>query len=146
MSTLERAIQIACEAHEGQYDKGGEAYILHPLRVMLRMHTEPTRIAAILHDVVEDSNFTFEDLNKNGFSEEVVSAVDALTKRKGEEYLDFVRRAAAHPIACLVKRADLEDNLNLSRIKNPSERDHERAHRYKQALGILAECEVVSSD
>ncbi len=142
MSTLELAIQIACEVHAGQHDKGGDAYILHPLRVMLRMSMEPTRIAAILHDVVEDSSCTLEDLKREGFSQEIVNAVDALTKREGENYLDFIRRAASHPIVGPVKRADLEDNLDLSRIKNPTDRDRERARRYQRALDLLTECGV----
>ncbi len=142
MSTLERAIQIACKAHEGQLDKGGDAYILHPLRAMLRMSTQPTRIAAVLHDVVEDSGCTLEDLAREGFSLEVRNAVDALTRREGEDYLHFVRRAAADPVAGPVKRADLEDNLDLGRIKNPTDRDRKRARRYERALDLLTECGV----
>ena len=91
MSTLERAIGIACEAHAGQFDKGGEPYILHPLRLMLRMATEAERITAVLHDVVEDSQFTIEDLIAEGFAREIVNAVAALSKREGEDYIQFVR-------------------------------------------------------
>ena len=142
MPTLERAIRIACKAHEGQRDKGGDAYILHPLRVMLRMSTEPTRIAAVLHDVVEDSSWSLEDLAREGFSQEVRNAVDALSRREGEDYLDFVRRAAADPVAAPVKRADLEDNLDLGRIEIPTDRDRERIRRYERALDLLTECGV----
>lgn len=138
MSTLERAIQIACEAHAGQCDKAGEVYVLHPLRVMLRMSTEAERIAAVLHDVVEDADVTLEDLAAEGFAPEVVHAVEALSKREGEDYLEFVRRAAAHPIAGRVKRADIEDNLDLTRIAAPTDRDRERAGRYERALQELA--------
>jgi GTP diphosphokinase / guanosine-3',5'-bis(diphosphate) 3'-diphosphatase len=84
MSTLDRAIQIAVTAHAGQIDKGGEPYILHPLRVMLRMRNEEERIAAVLHDVVEDSDSTFESLIAEGFSPNVICALEALTKRPGE--------------------------------------------------------------
>lgn len=142
MSTLERAIGIACEAHVGQVDKAGEPYILHPLRLMLRMANEAERIAAVLHDVVEDSQVTIEDLIAEGFAREIVYAVDALSRRDGEDYMDFVRRASGDPIARRVKRADLEDNLDLTRIRNLTDRDLERAHRYQCALEILVEGEA----
>lgn len=142
MATLERAIAIACEAHAGQVDKAGQPYILHPLRLMLRMSTEAERITAVLHDVVEDSQFTVEDLIVEGFALEVVRAVDALSRREGEEYMEFVRRASADPIAGPVKRADLEDNLDLTRILNPTDRDLERTRRYQRALEIFAESEA----
>lgn len=116
MSTLERAIVIAAEAHAGQTDKAGEPYVLHPLRVMQRVEREAARIAAVLHDVVEDTPWTLDGLAAEGFREEVVSAVDALTRREGEIYLDFCRRAAEDPVARLVKLADLEDNLDPARV------------------------------
>lgn len=137
MATLERAIALACEAHAGQVDKAGEAYILHPLRLMLAVEGEAARIAAVLHDVVEDSATTLDDLTAAGFAPEVVRAVGALTKREGEDYLDFVRRAAADPIARVVKRADLLDNLNLDRIPSPTEKDRARIQRYQAALELL---------
>jgi len=140
--TLERAIGIACEAHVGQVDKAGEPYILHPLRLMVRMTTEAERITAVLHDVVEDSSFTLEDLIAEGFAHEIVHAVDALSKREGEDYMQFVRRASEDPIARRVKRADLEDNLDLTRIRDLTDHDLERARRYHLALRILAEGEV----
>jgi (p)ppGpp synthase/HD superfamily hydrolase len=137
MATLERAIALACEAHAGQVDKAGEAYILHPLRLMLAVQGESARIAAVLHDVVEDSSTTLDDLRAAGFAPEVVAAVAALTKREGEDYLDFVRRASANPIARVVKRADLLDNLNLDRISAPTEKDRARIQRYQAALKVL---------
>jgi GTP diphosphokinase / guanosine-3',5'-bis(diphosphate) 3'-diphosphatase len=142
VSTLERAIAIACKAHAGQVDKAGQPYILHPFRLMLRMSTEAERITAVLHDVVEDSAFTLEDLMAERFALEVVRAVDALSRREGEEYMEFVRRAAADPIAGPVKRVDLEDNLDLTRIPNPSVRDLERMRRYQRALENFAEREA----
>lgn len=137
MSDLTRAIVIAAEAHRGQVDKAGEAYILHPLRVMLRMRTEPERIAAVLHDLLEDTGWVPEQLRAEGFSEEVLRALDHLTRREGEGYLAFVRRAARDPVAWAVKRADLEDNMDLSRIPHPTEKDRARLERYRQALEIL---------
>src|SRR5205823_11086434 len=98
MSTLERAIAIAAEAHTGQLDKAGAPYVLHPLRVMLRMKTEEERIAAALHDVVEDSDWSLVALRDEGFSEAIVRAVDSVTRRSGESYEEFVSRAGLDPI------------------------------------------------
>ena len=137
MSTLERAIAIAAEAHAGKTDKAGAPYILHPLRVMLVVHDAAARIAAVLHDVVEDSPWTLDQLTAEGFAPDVVAAVDALTKREGESYEDFVRRAGRHPIAHSVKLADIADNMDLSRIANPTEADHARMAKYSRARALL---------
>ncbi|MGH7524652.1 MAG: GTP pyrophosphokinase [Gemmatimonadales bacterium] len=141
MATLERAIAIAAAAHEGQQDKAGAPYILHPLRVMLRCTTVDARIVAVLHDVVEDSpaenKWTLERLRAEGFSEAVVAAVDGVTNRQGETYMDFVRRAAADPIARIVKRADLEDNLDVTRIATITEKDRARLAKYAEAVRLL---------
>jgi GTP diphosphokinase / guanosine-3',5'-bis(diphosphate) 3'-diphosphatase len=110
VGALDRAIQIAVEAHRGQLDKQGEPYILHPLRVMVQVVEDNERIAAALHDVVEDSEWTLDDLRREGFEEAVIEAVDALTRREGEAYLDYVDRAGANKIARMVKLADLRDN------------------------------------
>ena len=134
MSALERAIASAAEAHAGQLDKAGKPYILHPLRVMASVEKPQAKIAAVLHDVVEDSDWTLDELLAEGFSESVVQAVDALSRRDGEDYEDFVRRAGANPLARPVKIADLHD---LSRIPNPTERDENRVERYEKALAIL---------
>jgi len=137
MATLERAIAIAAVAHAGQVDKGGEPYILHPIRVMLRMHPGPERIVAVLHDVVEDSDVTLELLEAEGFSQEVLSAVDALTKRKGESRSDAARRAKQDPIALAVKLADNAENMDLSRMASPTGRDYARLEEYKVIRAIL---------
>lgn len=92
MANLEKAIEIAAKAHAGQLDKGGEPYILHPLRVMLRMNDNLERMAAVLHDVVEDSDITLEKLSEEGFSAEVIEAVAALTKLPGETRLQAAER------------------------------------------------------
>lgn len=139
MSTLERAIAIAAEAHAGQLDKAGAPYVLHPLRVMLRVSTPEARIVAVLHDVVEDSEWTFDGLRAEGFTEEILAALDSVTKREGESYDEFVRRAAANPIGRQVKLADLADNMDLSRIAEPSGRDHERIEKYRRAVVLLNE-------
>ena len=126
MSTLERAIEIAARAHTGQLDKAGEPYILHPLRVMLAMKIGPQRMAAVLHDVVEDTPVTLDALRSEGFPSEVLDAVFALTKTKGEARLDAAKRAAANPIARAVKLADVTDNIDLSRIPQPTDKDRAR--------------------
>jgi (p)ppGpp synthase/HD superfamily hydrolase len=135
--TLERAIAIAAAAHAGQVDKGGAPYILHPLKVMLRMTTLEERIVAVLHDVVEDCDISLDDLRKEGFSEEVLSAIESVTKVPGESYEDFVERAAQNPIGRVVKLADLEENSDLSRIASPSWDDLERVEKYRRAIARL---------
>jgi guanosine-3',5'-bis(diphosphate) 3'-pyrophosphohydrolase len=125
------------KAHAGQLDKGLEPYILHPLRVMLQMRTDEERTAAVLHDVVEDSEFTFSDLLAEGFSQEIVEAIEALTKREGEDRVSAAKRAAANPLARMVKLADVADNSDLSRIPQPSQADLERLEQYRQVRRIL---------
>lgn len=137
MATLERAIQIAAAAHAGQTDKAGESYILHPLRVMLRVRTEAERIAAMLHDVVEDSPVTLEGLAAEGFSRSVIDAVEALTKRPGETRLDAAARAARNAVARQVKLADNAENMDISRIEKPTEKDYARLEEYKQVRALL---------
>ncbi len=139
MSTLEKAIAIAAAAHAGRVDKAGAPYILHPLRVMLSVSTDGERIVAVLHDVVEDTHWTPDALRKEGFSEEILSALDSVTKRKGEEddYAAFVARAAENPIGRRVKLADLMDNLDLSRIAQPTERDFARMEKYLRAVAYI---------
>ncbi len=137
MATLEDAIQIAAEAHNGQKDKAGAAYILHPLRMMMRMKTEAEMITAILHDVVEDTDWTIEKLRERGFSEEVLEAVECVTNRKGESYEQFIERAGKNPIARQVKIADLEDNMNIQRIGEISPKDLERLGKYHKSWSVL---------
>src|SRR4051794_12462539 len=98
MSTLERAIVIAAEGHAGETDKGGAPYILHPLRMMLGLSSPDERIVAVLHDVCEDCPaWTFDRLRAEGFGDHIIAALEAVTKREGEGYEDFARRAAANP-------------------------------------------------
>lgn len=137
MSTIERAIEIAAAAHAGQVDKGGEPYILHPLKVMLRMTTEQERIAAVLHDVIEDTSVTIEQLRSEGFTDEVLRALTALTKLSGESRLEAAKRAAIDPIARIVKLADNAENMDLSRIPNPTYSDFQRLEEYKAVRALL---------
>ena len=137
MSTLERAIAIAASAHAGQLDKAGQPYILHPLRVMLRVQGEQERIAAVLHDVVEDTSVTMEQLAAEGFSSEALAAISALTKLPGETRIAAAQRAAANKIARTVKLADNAENMDLSRIASPSEKDYARLEEYKAVRELL---------
>lgn len=137
MSTLERAIEIAANAHSGQTDKGGQPYVLHPIRVMLSVTSLNERMAAILHDVVEDTEWTLEALLAEGFPGEVVAAVEALTKHPGEARIDAAGRARRNPIARAVKIADVTDNMNIDRIATLTEKDHARLSEYKQVKELL---------
>lgn len=139
MSTLERAIAIAAKAHAGQTDKAGQPYILHPLRVMLRMSGELERIVAGLHDVVEDTHVPIDQLKIEGFSPIVLDAVRALTKLPGETRLQAARRAAADPLARAVKLADNAENMDLSRIANPTEKDFARIKEYEEVSEAASE-------
>lgn len=137
MATLERAIELAAWAHAGQRDKGGQPYILHPLRVMMAVTTDAERIAAVLHDIVEDTSITFDDLVAEGFADDVVDAIRALTKFEGETREQAAKRIVRDPIARAVKLADIADNMDLTRIPVPSERDHARLREYAVARDIL---------
>lgn len=136
-ATLEDAIAIAAQAHQGKTDKAGTCYILHPLRMMMKMETEAERMTAILHDVVEDSEWTLEGLREAGFSAEVLEAVDGVTNRSGESYEQFIERAACNPIARQVKIADLEDNMNILRIGEIKSKDLQRLEKYHKSWRSL---------
>ncbi|MEQ8153705.1 MAG: GTP pyrophosphokinase [Clostridiaceae bacterium] len=136
---LEKAIEIAARAHKGQADKAGEPYILHPLRVMFAGENELEQICGVLHDVIEDSAVTFDDLRKEGFSERVIAVLDCLTRRDAESYDEFINRILKNETACYVKLKDLKDNLNLGRILNPDSRDFERIEKYMKAEKYILE-------
>jgi len=136
---LERAIEIAVEAHKGVLDKGGNPYVLHPLRMMFAVKTEEEKIVAVLHDVVEDAiDWEFGRLAKEGFSAVVIDALRSVTKLTEDEgYDDFIERAMSNPIGRQVKIADIKDNLDVTRINELSERDMTRLNKYKRALQKL---------
>jgi (p)ppGpp synthase/HD superfamily hydrolase len=135
-SPLEEAILLATTAHRGQVDKAGAPYILHPLRVMLAQTDDIRRIAAVLHDVVEDCGIA-PDMVRSRFGDAVADAVAALTRNEDEDYDAFIARCAANPIARDVKRADIADNLDLSRLSTITDRDRARATKYQRALAQL---------
>src|SRR4051794_9322629 len=137
--TLEDAIALAVEAHRGQKEKAGQPYILHVLRVMFRLETEYEQMAGALHDLVEDTPYTLDDLRRLGYPDPVIVAVDCLTRREDESYEQFVERAGAHPIARHVKLADLEDNMDVRRLPAVTERDRERLDRYIRTRARIRE-------
>lgn len=118
-ATLEQAIEIAVKAHKGQVDKNGEPYILHPLRVMLKLNTETAQIVGVLHDVVEDTEVTLDDLRREGFSEQVITSLFILTHTKDKTYESYIKDIAKDHIATQVKLADLQDNTDIRRTTNP---------------------------
>lgn len=135
---LEKAIEIAVEAHRGQIDKAGKIYILHPIRVMLRGKNETEQIVGILHDVVEDTPVTLDMLRLEGFPDKILDALECITKKDGEAYGDFINRVITNPLATQVKLYDLEDNLNRDRIPYPTERDEKRFAKYEKYHKVVA--------
>lgn len=131
---LNKAIEIARIAHEGQVDKGGQPYLDHPLRVMNNVETVEEKIVAVLHDAVEDSDLQIEDLRIAGFGDRIIEAVDAITKREGEKRKDYLNRVMDNRLALKVKIADMSDNADVSRIPNPSDKDKERTRVYKKTI------------
>ena len=136
---LHRAIEIALEAHKNVSDKGGNPYILHPLRLMLQMDSEEEMIVAILHDVVEDSEkWSFDKLHKEGFSKKIINSLRSVTKEnENEDYEKFIDRSVKDKIGRKVKIADISDNLDISRLKEVTDKDILRINKYKKALEKL---------
>ena len=134
---LDRAIELAKQHHESQTDKAGNPYIEHPLRVMNQVESEEEKIVAVLHDIVEDTDISLNDLKNEGFSEEVVSAVECLTKQDGENYDSYIERISFNPLAVKIKLADLEDNRDLTRLPQVTDKDLERLEKYDKALEKL---------
>ena len=158
MSELEVAIKIAAEAHTGQSEKNGDPYVLHPLRVMLSLKTQEEKIVGVLHDVVEDCaevGFDWPYIKSIGFSPEIIQGLESVTKTPDEEhrykqclnngdyesaltiYMESIERALKDSIGRNVKIADLKDNLDITRIPNPTDKDHKRMERYRYALAYL---------
>jgi len=137
MPTLERALQIAVNAHAGQKDKAGGAYILHPIRVMSRCRTPDAMIVGLLHDVVEDTSMTFEELEAEGFSRSVLDALRLLTHDKAVPYETYIEQVKANPIATEVKLADLEGNMDIRRLQEVDEKAVSRFKKYLNAYKVL---------
>jgi len=131
---LTKAVAIAVDVHEGQRDKGGQSYIMHPIRVMLACETTYEKICGVLHDVVEDSNVTLKDLEAAGFPAEIIKALDCLTRRSSESYDEFIDRVLTNELAVRVKLADINDNMDLSRLKCVTQQDLDRCKKYQNAM------------
>lgn len=131
-----KAMKIAFDAHMGQVDKSGVPYIYHPIHIAEQMHTEAETIVAILHDVVEDTIITFEQLEKE-FPEEVIVALKLLTHDDSVEYMDYIRNLKNNPIARKVKLADLNHNSDKTRLEVITEKDIKRIDKYREAINIL---------
>lgn len=133
------AISVAVRAHEGQTDRAGEPYIMHPLRVMHLLHTYEEKIVGILHDVVEDTAVTLKELEELGFPPAILEALQSVTHLKGEPYIDYVARAKANVIGREVKKADLKDNANIFRLPVVEDYDLRRLRKYHKAEKFLQE-------
>ncbi len=142
MSTLDKAIQIAVQAHGQQKDRFGRPFVLHPLRMLTQMRTEPEKIVATLHDVVEKSELTLDDLSNAGFGPDILTAVECLTKRENEPYLEYIRRTRLNPLARRVKEADLQDHLDALKKHGLTGTSPDRFARYKEALEELSKNET----
>lgn len=133
----QKAYMLAKQAHLGQKDKGGNDYIEHPKAVAAMMDTDLEKAVAYLHDVVEDTNISFDDLREYGFSNQIVEAVKALTRQKSESYDVYIDRVIQNSIAKKVKLADMKHNSDITRIKDPSEKDYARCQKYLEKIQYL---------
>ena len=137
-SMVDLALSIARKAHEGQLDKAGVDYIEHPIYVASQVDTEEEKAVALLHDVIEDSLVSAEELLQAGLPETVVTAVQVLTKKKEQDYQTYLETVKKNPLARVVKLADLKHNSDLSRLSSITEKDRERLKKYKKAIDFLS--------
>ncbi len=134
-----KAIKLAFKAHEGQMDKSGLPYVLHPVHVAEQMDDEYSTCVALLHDVVEDTDYTINDLKNEGFPKEVIDAVAAITKPREMSYEDYIKIVKKNPLATKVKLADIQHNSDLTRVVKVSEEDIRRNEKYDRAKKYLLE-------
>lgn len=132
-----KAMKLCYEAHKNQKDKGGMPYVFHPFHLAEQMTTEETAIAALLHDVVEDTEITLDDIAEMGFPSSVIDALALLTHKGSIQYMDYVAKIKSNPIALAVKLADLRHNSDLTRLNCVDERALERARKYHAAIELL---------
>ena len=135
----QKAMEICFEAHREQRDKGGMHYVFHPFHIADQMDTEKETCVALLHDVIEDTSVTIEDLRKQGISNEVLEALEHITKGKQEPYMEYISRVIQNPLALKVKKCDLEDNMNRSRLEKVTEKDEARLKKYELAYSKVIE-------
>lgn len=131
------ALKLCFEAHKDQIDKSGMPYVFHPFHLAEQMADENTTIVALLHDVIEDTEYTLDDLRKFGFAEDVLSAISLMTHADDVPYMEYVVKIKTNPIAKAVKLADLKHNSDMSRLDQITQTDEERAKKYKQAIELL---------
>ena len=136
---IEKALQIATDAHLYQVDKAGVPYIFHPIRVSNRCSTDDERIVALLHDTIEDTEVTAEYLLMEGFPRNIVDAILSVTRNEDENYEDFIKRSRLNPIGRQVKLHDLEDNMDITRLNELTEKDLYRLNKYIKAYKYLKE-------
>ncbi len=134
-----RALALCFEAHKDQKDKSGLPYVFHPFHLAEQMEDEDTTIVALLHDVIEDTEYTIEDLQKAGFTQNVISAIALMTHNPQMPYMEYVRAIKSNPIARAVKLADLRHNSDMTRLNIITQRDEERAQKYLDAIVVLEE-------
>lgn len=146
MNIVDLALSIATDAHKGQTDRGGNDYINHPVFVASLVDTEDEKVTALLHDVIEDTPVTIDDLRNQGIPENVLDALQLLSKKPGTPYFPYIERIKTNPLATAVKLADLTHNSDISRIPEPSENDSRRVRKYQRAMAFLRDTEFVSFD
>ena len=139
MSDLQRAIEISVTAHKRQVRKDGSPYVLHPLRLMMSVNSADEKIVAVLHDVVEDTDITMQQLEDEGFSKQVLAALRLVTHDDGTSYENYITNIKGNPIARAVKLADLRDNTNVFEIPKLSAKDLQRLEKYHRAYKTLTE-------
>ena len=132
-----RAIKLAYEAHAGQTDKSGLPYIHHPLHLAEQMQDESTTILALLHDVVEDTQYSIEDIEAMGFDREITDALRLMTHDQRVPYMEYVGKLKKNPLARTVKLADLRHNSDISRLNEVTEKDLKRIEKYRAAIELL---------
>ena len=132
-----KALKLCFEAHKEQSDKSGIPYVFHPFHLAEQMQDEESTIVALLHDVIEDTEYTLEDLRKMGFGDSVLAAIDLMTHEDGGPYMDYVEKIKTDPIARTVKLADLRHNSDMTRLDVVTPRDQERAEKYLAAINLL---------
>ena len=140
-----RALQICFDAHKDQVDKSQIPYVFHPFHLADQMQTEAETVVALLHDVVEDSDYTFADLEKEGFGEEIINALKLLTHNDGSKYMDYVAKIKENPLAKAVKLADLKHNSDITRLDVIDEKALKRRDTYLEAIKFLEEYNVLGN-
>lgn len=134
---LQFALELAIQKHKNQKDKSGKPYILHPIHVMETVKSDDAKIVAVLHDIIEDTDVTEEDLLNAGLSKHIVDAIVILTRSRDEDYMDYVKNLSSNPLAKEVKLADLQHNMDLRRLSTLKERDLDRNRKYQIAYHYL---------